>query len=54
MSIKEEIFPRRAVKSPEVMNPNEPGWNGRLLSMGSGIFVVLAFVVALWWAFSHF
>ncbi len=27
--------------------PNEPGWNGALISFGSGIFIVIASIAAI-------
>jgi|GEM_PF-4408168 len=39
---------------PETKNPNESDWNGTLITFGTGIFVVLAALMALWFLLSKF
>lgn len=37
---------------PEIDNPNEPGWNGRLLSFGVGAVIFTATII-MWWALTN-
>ena len=39
---------------PEIKNPNESDWNATLITFGTGIFVVLAALMALWFLLSKF
>ena len=37
-------------RRPEMADPNERGWNGVLLSVGTGLFIAGGFIVGIWFA----